>query len=393
MQAHKKLLILVIMLVGLSSVGFTQETAQPPDKDSDTPTDNTATAAVPSFPYVAEITEDDIPVRSGPGTNYYICGKLKKSDKVNVVGSQFSWSRIVPPAGSFSWISNRYISIDPDNPAVGIVTADGIRVYAGSEYKEPIHSETLQLKLNRGDEVRFVGAQKGDYYKIAPPQGAFLWVSSQFLQSTEKPAAKPPVPDANAVARSSTAKRPIDPNAGPLTGLDLYYALSDLVKAERAKPLSGQNYAEIKKKLAGLAATKDGGRAARYAEYTLKQVERYEMACTAAKELELQNREKQKINEKIDAARATKLAQVDDRSKFAIVGKLETSSVYVGPTRRYRILDDTGKTVCYVTPTGPAVKTDFSKLIGHKVGLVGKIEAHESTSRPFIEFIEIVLLD
>ncbi|OHB62519.1 MAG: hypothetical protein A2Y76_02805 [Planctomycetes bacterium RBG_13_60_9] len=347
----------------------------------------------PTEPYVAEVVGNDVYIRSGAGTHFYQCGKLYAGDRVQVVKTQQGWSCIVPTPACFSWISMQYVSINMQNPTMGIVTGDSVGIYAGSDFVEPMHSTSKQVVLNRGQTVKLLGEEKDDYYKIAPPQGAFLWVSSQFLQSTEKPAAKPPVPDANAVARSSTAKRPIDPNAGPLTGLDLYYALSDLVKAERAKPLSGQNYAEIKKKLAGLAATKDGGRAARYAEYTLKQVERYEMACTAAKELELQNREKQKINEKIDAARATKLAQVDDRSKFAIVGKLETSSVYVGPTRRYRILDDTGKTVCYVTPTGPAVKTDFSKLIGHKVGLVGKIEAHESTSRPFIEFIEIVLLD
>ena len=57
------------------------------------------------------------------------------------------------------------------------------------------------------------------------------------------------------------------------------------------------------------------------------------------------------------------------------------------------MLDETGKTICYVTPTGPAVNTDFNKFIGHKVGLVGKIEPHEATDRAFIEFTEIVLLD
>ena len=100
-----------------------------------------------------------------------------------------------------------------------------------------------------------------------------------------------------------------------------------------------------------------------------------------AKELEQQNKQLLQTTEKIDEARATKLAQVPDRSKFAVMGTLETSSVYTGTgqTKRYRVLDETGKTICYVTPTGPAVNTDFSKLIGHKVGLVGKIEPHEAT--------------
>jgi hypothetical protein len=191
-------------------------------------------------------------------------------------------------------------------------------------------------------------------------------------------------------------KKPTDSNAPPgtpLTGLDLYYSLSDKVKAELNKRRSEQNYTDIKKKLTELAAIKDGGRASRYAEFTLKQVERYELACKADKEAAQQEKELQKITAKIDEARATKLSQIEDRSKFAVMGKLETSSVYAGPTKRFRVLDDAGKTICYVTPTGPALKTDFSKFIGHKVGLVGKIEPHEATARAFIEFTEVVLLD
>jgi hypothetical protein len=77
------------------------------------------------------------------------------------------------------------------------------------------------------------------------------------------------------------------------------------------------------------------------------------------------------------------------------MGTLQTSSVYTGTgqAKRYRVLDDTGKTISYVTPIGAAVNTDFSKLIGHKVGLVGKIQPSEATGRAFIEFTEIVLLD
>ena len=39
------------------------------------------------------------------------------------------------------------------------------------------------------------------------------------------------------------------------TGLDLYYALSDKVKAEHDKPKAEQNYTDLKKKLTELAAS------------------------------------------------------------------------------------------------------------------------------------------
>jgi uncharacterized protein YgiM (DUF1202 family) len=348
--------------------------------------------------YVAEVTGNDVRIRSGPGTNFYECGKLYTGDRVQVVKSQQGWSAIIPPPGCFSWISMQYVSINLQNPTTGVVTGDNVGVYTGSDTEEAKYSTSKQVVLHRGQAVKLLGEEKDDYYKIAPPLGACLWVSSQFLQQVDKPLVKAPAAETNAAAKPATVKKPGDPNAAPgtpLSGLDLYYSLSDKVKAEHNKPLAEQNYTDVKKKLAELAASKDGGRAARYADFTLKQVERYELARTAAKEVDQQDKQLQKTNAKIDEARTTNLARIDDRSKFAVMGKLENSSVYsgTGQTKHYRILDETGKTICYVTPIGAAVNTDFSKLIGHKVGLVGKIEPHEPTARAFIEFTEIVPLD
>lgn len=383
------ILLLAVVLV-LPIAGLAQD-PNAPAKPVVLPTDAAAKAPV-SESYVAEVVGNDVFIRSGAGTNFYQCGKLYSGDRVQVIKSQQGWSCIVPPPGCFSWISMQYVSINLQNPTMGIVTGDNVGVYTGSDFVEPMHSTSKQVVLNRGQTVKLLGEEKDDYYKIAPPQGAYLWVSSQFLQAADKTLVQTPV----GAAKPGMVKKPTDSNAPPgtpLTGLDLYYSLSDKVKAELNKRRSEQNYTDIKKKLTELAAIKDGGRASRYAEFTLKQVERYELACKADKEAAQQEKELQKITAKIDEARTTKLAQIEDRSKFAVMGKLETSSVYAGPTKRFRVLDDAGKTICYVTPTGPALKTDFSKFIGHKVGLVGKIEPHEATARAFIEFTEVVLLD
>jgi len=286
----------------------------------------------------------------------------------------------------------QYVSINPQNPTVGVLTGDNVGVYTGSDTQEAKYSTSKQVVLSRGQAVKLLGEEKDDYYKIAPPQGAYLWVSSQYLQSADKSQGKPSPADTATAGKPASAKKAADPNT-PLTGLDLYYALSDKVKAEHEKKLGEQNYTELKKKLQELAAAKDGGRAVRYAEYTLRQVERYELACQVGKEVEQQKKELDKTTAKIDEARTAKLGGIDDRSKFALVGKLETSSVYGGPSRRFRILDDSGKTICYVLPTGAIAKNDFSKYIGHKVGLVGPISPNPDTQRALVEFTEIVLLD
>ena len=397
MQAQIKSFI-VIILVGFASVGFARGAAAPPAKKP------AATAGVPSFPYAAQITDDDVPIRSGPGTNYYICGKLKKGDKVKVVGSQFSWSRIVPPTGSFSWISMRNVSIDPDNSTIGIVTADGIRVYAGSEYKEPIHSEHLQLKLKRGDDVKFVGKQKGDYYKIAPPEGAYLWVSTKYTKPLAALAPKvspsivtPPPVVTKPKPKPKPIIKPFVPKtvSGESENLKLYYTLQKLIKAEQAKPTDQQNYTNIKKALAIIAGNKEAGKAARYADLAIKQIKGFELAMVITKEVQLQNEELQKTQELIDKARATRLAQVEALGRFAVIGKFQASNIFTSGAeqKHYRITDDKNKTVCYAIPIGPALKKDLSKLAGSKVGLIGTIVPYPQTAGALVRFTNIVELN
>ncbi|NIP25748.1 MAG: hypothetical protein GWN67_10215 [Phycisphaerae bacterium] len=422
MQAHTKSIILIILAV-FASVGFARPAAAPPGPpvrnsavkltDANKPTD------IP-FPYTAEVTEDNVPIHCGSGTNFYICGKLKKGDKVKVVSSQFNWSCIVPPPGSFSWITTRYVSIDPDRPNIGIVTSDSIRVYAGSEQREPIHSETLQLKLNRGDEVKFIGKQKGDYYKIEPPPGAYLWVSTKYTKPIAPPVVKvikpvvvKPKVDTNTPTKIVTKVDPnTDPNAaakaepndmkalvpttisGESENLKAYYAVDKLLKAEMAKDPNKQDYTKIKEALTVIAGNKDAGKAAKYAEFALRKIKAIELAMAIEKEVRLQNEELKKTHEGIDKARETRLAEVGALGKYAVIGTLQTSNIFISDAaKRYRIMDAAGKTICYAAPTGPIAKKDFSKLAGTKVGLVGKIEANPQISGALIRFTEIVQLN
>jgi SH3-like domain-containing protein len=403
MQAHIKSLILII-LVGFITVGFARGAGAPPGKESAVKAGDTKKTDAPSFPYATEITDDDVPIRSGPGTNYYICGKLKQGEKVKVVGSQFSWSRIVPPSGSFSWISMRNVSIDTDNSTIGIVTADGMRVYAGSEHMEPIHSEHLQLKLKRGDEVKFVGKPKGDYYKIAPPEGAYLWVSTKYTKPIAVPPPKvsptivtPTTTDTKPIPKPKPKIKPIVPKtvSGEGENLKLYYTLQEQIKAEREKPADQQNYENIKKALAAIAGNKEAGKAARYADLAIKQIKGFELALVIAKEVQLQNEELQKTQEQIDRAHATRLAQVESLGRFAVIGKFQTSNIFGSGAeqKHYRITDDNDKLVCYALSTGPASKKDLSKLAGSKVGLIGTIEPYPQTAGALVRFTNIVELN
>ena len=391
-HSHFTLYTLLCLAI-LASVGFAQEAATRPQ--GPVSAGDVDKAAILSFPYIAEITDDNVYIRSGPGTNYYSCGKLNKADRVKVVGSKFSWSQIVPPPGSFSWISTQYVKVDPDNPSIGIVTGDAVRVYAGSDLLKPIHSTTLQPKRNKGDRVRLMGEEKDDYYKIAPLADAYLWVSTKYTKPLAPVGQVPPTVEPQGEPKDETG--PVVPAKISVEAEKLkeYHALEEQIEAERAKPMAQQDYANIKRALVKIANNKEAGKAVRYSEFAIKQIERCELALAVATQVQLQDAQLQKIQDKIDKARATRLAKVPDLGRFAVLGQLQTSFIYgtEAGLKHYRITDEFGRTTCYALPSGPALRMDMSKLIDRKVGLVGTIEPHLQTGGALVRFTEIAQLN
>jgi hypothetical protein len=170
------------------------------------------------FPFIAEVTGNDVYIRTGNSINDYHSGKVNKGFRVMVVDEVLGWAKILPPDGSYSWISKSYVRVDAANPKSGVVTGDSVRVWAGSDYREPLNSPGLQTKLNQGEIVEMMPDQPagGDYFKIKPPVGAHLWISAEYLKFSapmqDKPVVVPPRPTAAATNQSPatqpTAQQP-----------------------------------------------------------------------------------------------------------------------------------------------------------------------------------------
>ncbi|MHC4074826.1 MAG: SH3 domain-containing protein [Planctomycetota bacterium] len=380
-------LITILFVVVLTAVSYAEQEAS---NEQVNPAGDTKQAVEVSFPYVAEIVDDNVNIRSGPGTNYYRCGKLGTGDRVKAVGSKYSWLQIVPPEGNFSWISSQYVSIDSDDPQIGIVTGDAVRVYAGSEYVKPIHSTTMQVKLNREDMVKLLGEQEEDYYKIVPPEGAYLWVSTRYTQFLA-PAGQVPV---TLKSRAVTeAKDGAAVASTPLTGseyLKKYYTIEKRFQDEKAKPVIQQDYTEIKKVLQELAGNKASGKAARYARFAVEQLKRCELAVSVAKEIEVLDSNLQRLQAEIEKERAEKLSQVPELGQFIVVGKLQASTIYVG--RRYQVIDDTGKIICYAISSGPISAVELNMFLGKKVGLMGTVGPDAEAASALVKFTDVVEL-
>jgi hypothetical protein len=387
MQFLKNCLMVFVIVSFTASVCSAFEAVTSPN---DT---NAAGSAGLAFPYVAQITADDVYVRCGPGTNYYPCGKVNATDRVTVVATKFGWSHIVPPPGSFSWVAKQYIAVDPNNPSIGMVNGDSVRVYAGSEYKEPIHCDTVQLHLGKGDKVELAGAGEADYYKIVPPAGAYLWVLTDYTQPLG-PAGGSGIAVEPQPPSRETAPVPVE-NPVETEKLKEYYVLQGQIKAELAKPITEQNYTSISEALSVIADNNEAGKAARYAQFALKQIEQYELASEVGKAVRLQDAQLEQIGEQIDKARAVKLAAVPDLGKYAAVGLFQISNVYDPQMQQrayYRIVDSTGNTICYAVAEGPAAQMDLNKFQGKQVGIIGTVGPHQQTGGTLVRFTEIVEL-
>jgi hypothetical protein len=360
-------------------------------------TGDTNESAELTFPYVAQVTGNDVYVRCGPGTNYYPCSKVNKTDRVIVVATKFGWSHIVPPPGSFSWVSKQYVTVDQDNPAVGTIAGDSVRVYAGSEYREPIHCDAVQLRLNKGDKVELTGVEEADYYKITPPADAYLWILTEYTQplgpvedyaTAVEPPREPETEPAPVAVRTTDVRVESEK-------LKEYYTLQRQIEAERAKPIAEQDYTNVSRALSAIAKTEEAGKAARYAQFMLKQIERYELAFEVEKAVRLQDAHLQQVKERIDKARATKLAEVPDLGRYTAVGLFRTSSIYEPQQMQqtyYRVVDSFGNTVCYAVAEDPAAQMDLNKFLGRQVGLIGTVSPHQQTGDALVTFTEIVEL-
>lgn len=373
------------------------------------------------FPHFAEVTGNNVYVRSGAGAAYYFCGKISSPEKVIVVVEKNGWSKIVPPAGSFSWISKNYVEQDEKNPSIGYVTGDNVRVWAGSDYVEPMRSHSLQIKLNTGDQVELTGEEKGDYYKILSPPGAHLWISSRHISYVgpvpQEPLVLPPKPQAlddqqKPVAKAEgeadveTETAQTEPKAveaeveekeekpAPTGKIARCHELGKLIKEEVKKPLDKQDYSPIKEELTKIAEDQDAGKAKLYAKFYLEELDRYELAIRAGSELEKQQQELEEARKKIRKIRDEELRKISDPDRFEVIGNLKPSSVYTTKSsqKRFIVVSDAGRIICYAIPTGNAASMDLSKFVTKKVGLIGetKSDPHNPVGLVMFSGIELI---
>jgi uncharacterized protein YgiM (DUF1202 family) len=400
------------------------------------------------YPFSAEVIGDDVYIRTGNSINDYHSGKVNKGFKVTVVDEVLGWAKILPPEGSYSWIAKSYVNVAA-GATTGVVTGDSVRVWAGSDYREPIASPSLQTKLNAGEVVELMPNQpeSSDYFKIKPPAGAHLWISAEFLKfvaplQQDKPVVVPPRPDsvpaeqaipvapadANAPAateqprpvfknipgqegqfteESSDSNAPVvvppaetaptpAPAPKPVSKESLLlkenYKWSAKIEEISKKPLKEQDFTEVKQALEVIKADAEAGRAAAYAQILLERINRFELASSAIDEIQQQDQNLQQTREQIEKAHQAELAKLPKEADYLYTGKLKPSYVYSDKSgaKRYLLLDANGKIVTYLVAATPEVATRLDTLLDNRVGVKGTIA---NNAKSLVTLVNVTAVD
>lgn len=141
----------------------------------------------------------NVEVRAGPSWQFAATGTLERGAEVEVLSEENGWLTIRPPAGSCSWVADRFLK-DPEKPTPGvknaIIAGDvAVPVRVGrTGFNQPLPIEA-PVRLQRGTIVVLLGQQvtfeDTTWQCIQPTDSEVRYVPKEAL---DEKAELPPVP-------------------------------------------------------------------------------------------------------------------------------------------------------------------------------------------------------
>ncbi|MEM6749927.1 MAG: hypothetical protein AAF612_05590 [Planctomycetota bacterium] len=400
------------------------------------------------LPFVGVVTPAEVEARAGASDVFYPTAVLRQGDRVEVHQIFYGWVKVVPPEGSYSFVSKGFVDPIGDG-TVGEVSRPRVEVLAGALSGLAADSYRSQVVLSEGEQVRILPAdpgQRSDFYKIVPPRGAFVFLPPNSVRrapdavAPTTPEPEPQVVEAPVVqadpepAPEIVAQPEPEPQLAVETEPQVVEAPvadpePEVVVVEAPAPVAVNPEAEIvaaptvepvapPESPAVSSALRDVEE--RMLPYFVAPVENQpfdemQSAYEAVRKDESLTRKDKLIVERrllaiennrrvlaslqrIDQAKAAvgeastaPLPDPADRpSAYAAVGELAVSGVYNGARlpRLFRVVEpNSQRTIAYVQP-GPAVRAE--RVVGKLVGVVGQ-PAYDRALR--IEIIAPTRLD
>ncbi|MTI81713.1 MAG: AMIN domain-containing protein [Firmicutes bacterium] len=132
-------------------------------------------------PESAIVTGKYVNLRSGPGTNHLIKGKVYRGDKLRVLGQKGDWYKVQSKNGQALWIAGWLIDVQTTSSNVSraggasgktaVVNATDVNLRGG-----PGTSYSTMGMVDKGDTLSILD-NKGDWYKIKTSTGKTAWIA------------------------------------------------------------------------------------------------------------------------------------------------------------------------------------------------------------------------
>jgi len=342
----------------------------------------TSTGQVTDRPVLGqgEIVGDDVYVRSGDSLNHYPVTKMNAGDRVTLVGERGEWYEILPPAGTFTWVSAEYVD-SPDNKT-GVINGNNVRARAGSSLPEWSKNKyAIQAMLEKGTEVTILASHPDGFLQIEPPPGATLWIHRKFVERVDgsgypvhartKPTGEVTRPSSDAATPSaadelledSPVERPAVSSAEPTSTFGTLppsqhrqelEKIDEATRAELKKPVFERDFGDMRSRYDAIAGQNEDDIARQYAVARIQQVDHMRELIDAA-------RATQKLDEVTEAERRKLLEErmaipqvpLPEPGGLDAQGELRVSALYPpgSEPRRFRLVDPSspnGRTLGYV---------------------------------------------
>lgn len=145
-----------------------------------------ATTAAPAAAPVrtGTTTDDKVNLRRGPGTGHSVLAKLPSGTKLEVVGQQGGWFKVVTSKGTVGWVTDDFLKIGgasapaaakPSGPVVASVGASRVNLRQGPSTRYGSFG-----RMNAGTQLTVL-ARNGEWFKVRSPRGTVGWVAQDLV--------------------------------------------------------------------------------------------------------------------------------------------------------------------------------------------------------------------